>query len=419
MGLFDKLFGEFVDVIEWTDDSDSRPGARTMVHRFERYGNEIKYGAKLIVRETQFAVFVNEGQVADVLGPGTYELETRNLPVLTTLQNWQTGFRSPFKAEVYFCSARRFTDLKWGTKHPLMLRDPEFGGLRVRAFGTYGTRIVDALKFVREIVGTEGVFTTDEISDQLRNIITSRFAAIVGGSNIPVLDMAANYDQLGELLTRRIAPEFAEYGLELTRVLVENISLPPKVSAALDERTSRGMTGNLDEYLKYQTGRAMEAAAANPGGGASAGIGMGMGMGMGREMARGMGGALAGDHARGGAGGGDAGGSGGDTAATGGSSSGHVEAGGHPGTTLPPPHGAESDDVVYHVEIDGRIDGPYELAELRGRIARGSLDRDTLVWAEGMQSWQPAKEIPAVATLFGTTPSRAPSSGGPPPLPPR
>ena len=201
MGLFDKLFGEVVDIIEWTDDSPN-----TMVYRFERYGNEIKYGAKLIVRESQYAVFVNEGQVADVLGPGTWELETKNLPVMTTLQNWQHGFRSPFKAEVYFCSARRFTDLKWGTKQPLMVRDKEFGGLRLRAFGTYSTRIVDPLKFIREIVGTDGLFTTEEISNQLRNLIVSRFATIIGSSDIPVLDMAANQDQLGEFLRQRIAP---------------------------------------------------------------------------------------------------------------------------------------------------------------------------------------------------------------------
>ena len=368
MGLFDKLFGEFVDVIEWTDDSDSRAGTRTMVHRFERYGNEIKYGAKLIVRESQFAVFVNEGQVADVLGPGTYELETRNLPIMTTLQNWQSGFKSPFKAEVYFCSMRRFTDLKWGTKQPLMLRDPEFGGLRVRAFGTYGTRIVDALTFVREIVGTEGVFTTDEISDQLRNIITSRFASIVGGADIPVLDMAANYDQLGELLTRRIAPEFAEYGLELNRLLVENISLPPKVSEALDERTSRGLTGNLDEYLKYQTGNAMTDAASNPGGAAGAGIGMGMGM----AMANNMGTALAGGNAGGGPGG--PGAPAGDTGATGGgSTAARPDRGGVPGSKPPSLPGGPAADMTYHVELDGQIDGPYDLGELRGRIARGTL----------------------------------------------
>ena len=185
MGLFSRLFSEFIDVIEWTDDSSD-----TMVYRFERYGNEIKYGAKLIVRESQVAVFVNEGEVADVLSPGTYALETKNLPVLTTLQYWDHGFNSPFKAEVYFINTRRFTDLKWGTKQPLMIRDAEFGGMRIRAFGTYSVRVTDATRFIREIAGTEGVFTTDEISNQLRNLITSRFATIVGSTNVPVLDLS-------------------------------------------------------------------------------------------------------------------------------------------------------------------------------------------------------------------------------------
>ena len=283
MGIFSKLFAEFVDVIDWLDNTND-----TMVYRFERYGNEIKYGAKLTVRESQFAVFVNEGEVADVLGPGAYELETKNLPILTTIQNWHHGFESPFKAEVYFINARRFTDLKWGTKQPLMIRDSEFGGMRIRAFGNYSVRVTDPLKFIKEIVGTDGVFTTDEVSNELRNLITSRFASVVGSSGIPVLDMAANYDQLGEFLTTRISPEFGEYGLELSRVLVENISLPPAVSEALDKRTSMGMTGNLDEYLKYQTGVAMETAAGNQGGGASDGIGMGIGLAMAGRMGDGF-----------------------------------------------------------------------------------------------------------------------------------
>jgi len=233
------------------------------------------------------------------LSPGTYALETKNLPVLTTLQYWDHGFNSPFKAEVYFINTRRFTDLKWGTKQPLMIRDAEFGGMRIRAFGTYSVRVTDATRFIREIAGTEGVFTTDEISNQLRNLITSRFATIVGSTNVPVLDMAANYDQMGKLLTRRIGPEFGEYGLELTKVLLENISLPPQVSEALDKRTSMGMTGNLDEYLKYQ-------------------------MGMGFAMANKMGESLSGNQA-------------GATASV-------AKAGG------PPPVPAE---VQYHVVIDG------------------------------------------------------------------
>lgn len=366
MGLFSKLFHEFVDVIEWIDDSSN-----TMVYRFERYGNEIKYGAKLIVREAQIAVFVNEGQVADVLGPGTYELETKNLPILTTLQNWHHGFQSPFKAEVYFCNARRFTDLKWGTKHPLMLRDSEFGGLRIRAFGTYGVRITDALTFIREIVGTDGVFTTEEISSQLRNLITSRFATIIGSANIPVLDMAGNYDQLGEFLTRRIAPEFGEYGLELTRILVENISLPPAVSEALDKRTSMGMTGNLDRYLQYQTGLAMEAGAGNPGGGASDGIGMGIGLAMANRMNENL-----------------------SSTAT---------------ATPPPVPGGLS--AVYHLAIGGASRGPYSLDLLKQQKASGSLDEATLVWTQGMDEWQPAGTVAALSGLWENPFS------SPPPIP--
>ncbi|MEE9336134.1 MAG: SPFH domain-containing protein [Granulosicoccaceae bacterium] len=355
MGLFSRLFNEFVDVIEWTDDSSD-----TMVYRFERYGNEIKYGAKLIVRESQFAVFVNEGEVADVLGPGTYELETRNLPLLTTLQNWHHGFESPFKAEVYFCNARRFTDLKWGTKHPLMLRDPEFGGLRLRAFGNYSIRVLDPLKFIREIVGTEGVFTTDEISNQLRNLIISRFATIVGGAGIPILDMAANYDQLGEFLTRRIAPEFSEYGLELTKLLVENISLPPSVAEALDKRTSMGMTGNLDRYLQYQTGVAMEQAAQNPGGGASEGIGMGVGLAMANRMNESVG-------------------------------------SGHSAKTLPPP---VPQAVEFHIADGDAASGPFSVSELKKRAAKGSITPATLVWSPSMADWQSASNVPALADCF-------------------
>ncbi len=363
MGLFSRLFHELVDIIEWTDDSSD-----TMVYRFERYGNEIKYGAKLIVRESQFAVFVNEGEVADVLGPGTYELETKNLPVLTTLQNWHHGFESPFKAEVYFCNARRFTDLKWGTKQPLMMRDAEFGGLRIRAFGTYGVRIIDALTFIREIVGTEGVFTTDEISNQLRNLITSRFATIIGGSGLPVLDMAANYDQLGEFLTRRISPEFGEYGLELTRILVENISLPPAVSEALDKRTSMGMTGNLDRYLQYQTGSAMEHAAKNPGGGASDGIGLGVGLAMANRMS--------------------------DSVVA--------------GNATPPP---VPQPLEFHVVAEGKAAGPFAVSELKARVSNGSLTPATLVWSPDMAEWAAASTVSALSSLFAN------KKVTPPPLP--
>ena len=228
MGFWDKIFGEFVDVIEWTDNSSD-----TMVYRFERYGNEIKYGAMLTVRESQQAVFVNEGVIADQFPPGLYKLETNNLPIITSLQGWPHGFESPFKAEVYFFNTRRFTDLKWGTKNPLMLRDREFGPVRLRAFGTYAMRVVDPVALLKEVVGTSGQFSTGEITNQLRNLIVSRFASILGESAIPILDLAANYDDLSTFVSNRIQPEFKTYGLEITKLLVENISLPPAVEEAL------------------------------------------------------------------------------------------------------------------------------------------------------------------------------------------
>lgn len=377
MGLFDKLFGEFVDIIEWTDDTND-----TMVYRFERYGNEIKYGAKLTVREGQAAVFVNEGQVADVLSPGMYELETRNLPVLSTVMNWDHGFSSPFKAEVYFINTRRFVDLKWGTKNPLMLRDAEFGAARIRAFGTYGVRVEDPLVFIREIVGTDGNFRVDEISDQLRNLITSRFASAVGAAGIPVLDMAANYEQLGDVIGTRIGPEFEAYGLELTKLLVENISVPPAVEEALDKRTSAGMVGNLDKYMTYQTGVALEAGASNPGGAAGAGIGMGAGIAMGNQMANSMG------H----------GGSGQASAAP------MIEGG--QSAALPPPLPAAKQ---YHIAIDGQPTGPFGIEGLRAQLTAGQLVASSLVWSPGMQDWTEAQQVEDLAVLF--------ISNEPPPIP--
>ncbi len=362
MGLWDKLFGEFVDVIEWLDDSDD-----TMVHRFERYGNEIKYGAKLTVRDAQKAVFVNEGQVADVLGPGLYELETKNLPVLSTLQHWDHGFESPFKAEVYFCNMRQFTDLKWGTRNPLILRDKEFGAVRVRAFGSYVLRIADPRQFIHEIVGTDGHFTTDEISDQLRNLITSRFSNLIGKSGIPVLDLAANYDQLGEFLTRRIAPELAAWGLELTQMLVENISLPPEVEAALDKRTSMGLVGDLDRYLKYQTAEAID----QRGGGSgpiSDAMGIGIGMAMAGKIADGL-----------------------RTPASG-----------------PPPLPG---DARYHLALEGQPRGPFTLDELKRLAGEGRLNAETLAWTQGMDDWKAAAEIDELKPLL--------RPDTPPPLPPR
>jgi len=371
MGLWDKITGEFVDVIEWTDDSPD-----TMVYRFERYGNEIKYGAKLTVREGQVAVLVNEGRIADSYQPGLYELQTQNMPVMTTLMSWPHGFESPFKAEVYFFSTRLFTDLKWGTKNPVMLRDKEFGPVRLRAFGSYAIRVKDAVTFLKEVVGTDGHFTTDEISNQLRNFIVSRVGAVLGSSNIPILDLAANYDALSEFVTKRIAPEFQAYGLDLKTLLVENVSLPEEVEQALDKRTSMGIVGNLRDYAAFEAASAMGAAARNPaGGGAAEGLGIGAGI----AMAQSLGQALR-----------DA-----------------PEAPAAPasGAATPPPIPGEA---PYYVAVGGQQTGPFDRAALRAKRASGDLTRDTLVWTQGLATWTSAGEVSALAQLFADEPPPIP-----------
>lgn len=352
MGFWDKIFGEFIDVIDWLDESND-----TLVYRFERYNNEIKYGAKLTVRQAQAAVFVNEGEIADVLGPGIYELTTQNLPILTTLQHWEHGFNSPFKAEIYFCNLRRFTDLKWGTKNPIILRDKEFGAVRLRAFGTYEIRIEDPAKFIKEIVGTSGHFTVDDISNQLRNIIISRFTDIVASANIPVLDLAANYDQLGAYVSEKIAAEFQSYGLELTRVLIENISVPPMVEEALDKRTSMGMIGDLSKYLDYQTAEAL-----TKGGGTSDMIGMGVGFAMADKLAKNF------DRER------------------------KAKSG---KSYIPEPF-----EKMYYYAKDLQPQGPFNIDEIEEMIQAHKIDASTRMWATGMEKWTQAKEIEEVETLF-------------------
>ena len=385
MGLWDTLTGEFVDVIEWTDDSQD-----TMVWRFERHGNEIKYGAQLTVRESQVAVFVNEGQVADVFYPGRYPLETRNVPILSTLQAWRHGFESPFKAEVYFVNTRRFTDLKWGTKNPVMMRDAEFGPVRLRAFGTYEIRVNDAGRFLREIVGTDGHFTTDEVTDQLRNLIVSRFAAVIGGSGIPVLDLAANYGQLSDFVTGKIGGEIALYGLELTKLLVENVSLPKSVEEALDRRTQMGVIGDLNRYSQFQAAEAMRTAAGNPGTAGSA-MGLGVGLMMSGQMAQ---------TAR------SAGGAPTPWGAAPAAPQPTPAPVASPTAPAPPPLPGQK---PFFLAIDNKQAGPFPVAVLPQYVASGQLTRDTLVWAEGMPAWTKAAEVPALASLFAAVP---------PPLPP-
>lgn len=363
MSIWDRLKKELIDIIQFLDDTNN-----TLVYRFERFQNEIKWGAKLVVREGQAAVFINEGKLADVFGPGTYTLDTKNLPILATLKGWKYGFESPFKAEVYFISTRQFTDLKWGTMNPVIVRDPEFGPVRLRAFGTYAIRVKDPAAFIREIVGTDGRFTTEEIVNQLRNVIVSHLGDALGESKIGVVDMSARYREMGEFLTLEMRPWFEGIGLDLTTMLVENISLPPEVEQALDKRSSMGVIGNVEQYAKFQAADALRDAAKNPGA-----AGMMVGMGVGNVLGGQMAGVAAGS-----------------------------AGGGTPPT--PPPIPA----VAFFVAINNQQAGPFDAAALRAKVAGGELRPETLVWKQGMANWAPAREVPELAAVL---------SSAPPPLP--
>ena len=367
MALWDRIKNELIDIIEWTDDSTN-----TMVWRFPRHQNEIKNGAQLTVRESQVAVFVNEGAIADVFQPGRVKLETQNMPILTTIKGWKYGFNSPFKAEVYFVNTKNFTDNKWGTKNPIMIRDAEFGPIRLRAFGTYAIKVVDAGKFIKEIAGTQAHFTTEEVTEQLRNLIVTRFTDAIGESKIPILDMAANYDELSKFISGKINPEFGEYGLEVTKFLVENVSVPPEVEAALDKRSSMGILGNLNQYAQFQAANAMEQAAKNPGSDASSGMGMGMGFAMAQQMGQMF--------------------------------SQQNQQQQHNNSNVPPPLPG------YFIAINGQQQGPFNQQTLQQMVQQGSFNRDMLVWKPGMQAWTKAADVVELNTLFGSMP---------PPLPPQ
>lgn len=276
MGLFNFMKSQFVEVIEWLDDSQD-----TMVFRFPVQGQEIKMGAKLTVRESQTAIFINEGKAADVFGPGLYTLSTENLPVLTKLQSWPYGFNSPFKAEVYFFNTKQFTDQKWGTENPIMLRDSEFGMLRLRAFGIFSFRMNNPIVFLQQISGSSGDFTVGSITGQLKRMIVSGLTDLLGELKIPALDLAANYDEISEQALQKLEPKFEVFGLKLESFYVENISLPAEVEQVLDKRTEMGLAGNISQYAQFQAANSIPDAAKNPGGLAGAGIGLGAGAVMG------------------------------------------------------------------------------------------------------------------------------------------
>jgi membrane protease subunit (stomatin/prohibitin family) len=284
MSIFDKVkdeaMNQFIEVIEWLDNTGD-----TIVYRFPVKGQEIKNGAQLIVRESQASVFVHEGQVADVFGPGRYTIDGGNTPILSKLGAWKYGFNSPFKSEVYFVNTKQFTDMKWGTSNPVMLRDQDFGIVRLRAFGAYSLRVADPSGFIKEIAGTNAHFQTEDIDGQLKRAIVTEFTDALGELKIPALDLAAQYKEMGDAIRGKINEEFRTWGLEVTKFFIENISVPPEVEAALDKRASMGALGNVDQYMKFQAADALRDAAQNEGGGAGLGAGLGAGFAVGGQMA--------------------------------------------------------------------------------------------------------------------------------------
>jgi membrane protease subunit (stomatin/prohibitin family) len=386
MGLMDKIKGELVDIIEWFDDTRS-----TLAWRFPRYQNEIKNGAELIVREGQQAVFVYRGQIADKFGPGHYQLVTENLPILSTLQGWPHGFRSPFRSEVYFINSRPVTDLRWGTPSPVTVRDPDFTMVQVRANGLCVLRIADPEIFLREVIGTDSTVTTEEIAELLRRVITLAFSDMILASGYGAIDLQGRQvelsDKLRDFVQERVDDEF---GLKVDSITM-NITLPEEITQAMTRGVARGVeqaryldnVGPMDRLQQGAAAEAMVEAARNPGGGAGNFMGAGLGMALGQQMGQMM------------------------TPQQGGGF-GQPQQGGHPPAAGPPPLPQAQ---TFHAEINGQAAGPYTIDQLRQFATAGQLNPNSNVWANGMPNWVAAQSVPALASLFGPP--------MPPPLPPR
>ena len=358
MALFDFIQGEFIDVVEWLETSTD-----AMVWRFDRPNGELKNGARLIVRPGQLAVFVEQGTIADVFVPGQHDLTTKNLPILSRLRGWKYGFQSPFKAEIVFVSTRQFTGNKWGTKSPVMMRDPQLGPVRLRVFGTYAVHVSDAESFVCELVGSSSSYTIGQISDQLRDLIVARMSEVLGEKSIPLLELAANYSALGALGIAKLAPELAKLGVQLTQLVVENIALPDEVAATLDQRTRIELIGDVGAYAQLQAADALRDAARNPGAG-GAGAAVGVGIGLAQQLSNTAASALRAPTAS-------------------------------PPTPppLPQPKG-------FYLAVSGKQEGPFDLAALALRVRDGTLAGDTLAWREGLVGWVAALHVPELAALL-------------------
>lgn len=380
MGLISKLKGELVDIIEWVDDSRS-----TLAWRFPRYNNEIKNGAQLIVREGQRAVFVYRGKLADGFEPGSYELTTENLPILSTLQGWQHGFKSPFRSEVYFINTRPVTELRWGTPQPVTVRDPDFQMVQVRANGLCVVKIEDPEVFLREVIGTDSAVEVDEISELLRRVISLAFSDMVLETGLGVIDLQGRQLELSEKLRDFVADRVDdEFGLVIPAVTM-NISLPEEITQAMTRGVARGVeeagylgnVGPMDRLQQARAADAMLAAASNEGGSA-----------MGDFLQAGMGVAMAGQMAN------------------------QVSGAMTPGAATPagPPPPLPGQGPAFHVDVGGQPGGPFTVAQIQAGIAGGQVLPTTLVWTTGMAAWAPAGTVPALQPLFATPPPMPPAA---------
>ena len=389
MGMRDMIRGEFVDIIEWLDNTNT-----TLAWRFPRYQNEIKNGAQLIVREGQRAVFVYRGQLADQFAPGHYTLTSENLPIMGTLQGWRYGFNSPFRSEVYFINTRPYPDLRWGTPQPVTVRDPDFKMVQVRANGTTVVRVTDPTEFLRQVLGTQSVVDMEQVTEMIRRNIALAFNDMVMGSGLGAIDLQGRQVELSDKLREFVAQRVQAFGLGIDAVTM-TISLPEEIQQAMTRGVARGLeesgflnnVGDLNRFEQARRADAMLAAAQNEGGGAAgAAIQAGFGVAMGAQMAgAGQGGYQQPQQPQ--------------------QPAGFVGA--------PPPLPPQQQ---FHFDNGGQPAGPYPVNALRQFVASGQLTRDTVVWTDGMPGWAPASTVPALQPLFSAPP---PLPGSPPPLPPQ
>ncbi|MBQ3618891.1 MAG: SPFH domain-containing protein [Bacteroidales bacterium] len=382
MGLFDKakelIKGELIDVVEWLDNSQN-----IILHRFDRRNDgAIKNGAQLTVRESQVAVFVNEGEIGDIFTPGRYELTTNNLPILTKLKSWKYGFDSPFKCEVYFINTKVFTAQKWGTPANFYVRDQDFGRVTIRAFGTYSMQVTDAAKFIQKLSGTNGEYTTNDIADELRSIIVTNLVSTIGESGKSLLDFAAEQSKMSKVVEQRINSE-SDYGITFTKFLISSITLPEALQKKLDEGTGMNMLGDMNKYQQMSMADAMKAAASNPGNG---GGGQGMmemmmmnNMMQNQQMQQQM---LQQQMMQ---------------------NQGYGQTG--YGQAAPPPPPPMSQ---YYVAVNGQQQGPFPLQTLQQMAAQGQFTPSTQVWKQGMATWAAASTVAELSQVFGAVPPPPP-----------